>query len=226
MEVLTIFKKHGKLEIFLDWGNNGQDYECLYHGIQKAGRLDLLPPRPKGPERPLSWWRMLRTRLNVGVSVFPLGLGHLHRMIYPELTGLFRRWHNAGVDVIMTIRLINLYFCKLRNSPIPEKLENYFSPISAKPGTKRKRGEDEMEDEFVPSSEIQDDEALCMPEEEEALEAEAYCINDEIWVLGFEGEDDGVDGDAFDSDLADDADFEEVEGVVGEEPEDSEGCNE
>lgn len=83
-----------------------------------------------------------------------------------------------------------------------------------------------MEDEFVPSSEIQDDEALCMPEEEEALEAEAYCINDEIWVLGFEGEDDGVDGDAFDSDLADDADFEEVEGVVGEEPEDSEGCNE
>jgi hypothetical protein len=55
---------------------------------------------------------------------------------------------------------------QLRNSPIPEKLENYFSPISAKPGTKCKRGEDKIEDEFVPSSEIEDDEALCMPGEE------------------------------------------------------------
>jgi hypothetical protein len=44
--------------------------------------------------------------------------------------------------------------------------------------------------------------------------------------LGFEGEDDGVDGDAFDSDLADDTNFKEVEGVVGEELEDLEGCNE
>ena len=49
MEALTIFKKHGRLKIFLLWGNSGQDYECLYHGMQKAGRLDLLPPRPKGP---------------------------------------------------------------------------------------------------------------------------------------------------------------------------------
>jgi hypothetical protein len=147
-------------------------------------------------------------------------------MIYPEQTGLFRRWHNTGVDVIMTIRLINVYFCKLRNSPIPEKMENYFSPISAKPGTKRKRGRDEMQDEFVPSSEIGDDEALCILGEEETLEAEAYRIDDEIWVLGFEGEDDGVDSDAFDSDLADDTDLEEVEGVVGEEPEDSEEYDE
>ena len=46
------------------------------------------------------------------------------------------------------------------------------------------------------------------------------------WVLGFEGEDDGVDSDAFDSDLADDTDFEEAEGVVGEEPEDSEEFDE
>ena len=44
--------------------------------------------------------------------------------------------------------------------------------------------------------------------------------------MGFEGEDDGVDSDAFDSDLADDTDFEEVEGVVGEEPEDSEEFDE
>jgi hypothetical protein len=119
MEALTIFKKHERLKTFLNWGNSGQDYECLYYGMQKAGRLDLLPPRPKGPERPLSWWCTLRKRLNVGVSVLPLRLGHLHRMIYPEQTGLFRRWHNTGVDVIMTIRLINVYFCKLRNSPIP-----------------------------------------------------------------------------------------------------------
>jgi len=78
----------------------------------------------------------------------------------------------------------------------------------------------------VPSSEIEGDEALCILGEEETLEAEAYCIDDEIWDLGFEGEDDGVDSDAFDSDLADDTDFEEVEGVVGEEPEDSERFDE
>lgn len=83
-----------------------------------------------------------------------------------------------------------------------------------------------MQDEFVPSSEIEDDEALCILGEEETLETEAYCIDDEIWVLGFEGEDDGDDSDAFDSDLADDTDFEEVEGVVDEEPEDSEGFDE
>lgn len=101
-------------------------------------------------------------------------------MIYPEQTGLFRRWHNIGVDVVMTIRLINVYFCELRNSPIPEKMENYFSPISAKPGTKRKRDRDEMQDKFAPSSEIEDDEALCILGEEETLEAEAYCIDDEM----------------------------------------------
>jgi len=83
-----------------------------------------------------------------------------------------------------------------------------------------------MQDEFVPSSEIGDDEALCILGEEDTLEAEAYRIDDEIWVLGFEGEDDGVDSDAFDSDLADDTDLEEVEGVVGEEPEDSEEFDE
>jgi hypothetical protein len=125
--------------------------------VFNAGRLDLLPPRPKGPECPLSWWYTLRKWLNVGASVLPLGLGHLHRIIHPEQMGPFRRWHNAGVDVMMIIRLINVYFCKLRNSPIPQKLENYFSPISAKPGTKRKWGGDEMEDEFVSSSEIEDD---------------------------------------------------------------------
>ncbi len=92
MVVLTIFKKHGRLKIFLDWRNNAQDYECLYHGMQKADRLYLLPPRPKGPERPLSWWCTLRKRLNnVGLSVLPLGLGHLHRIIYTQQTGLFSK---------------------------------------------------------------------------------------------------------------------------------------
>ena len=214
--MLTIFKKHGRLKIFLNWGNSGQDYECLYHGMQKVGRLDLWPSRPKGPERPLSWWCTLRKRLNLGASTFPLGLGYLHRMIYPERMDLFQRWHNAGVDVTMTIRLINVYFCKLRDSPIPGKLENYFSPISNKPGAKRKRGGDEIQEEFIPSSKIEDDETLCVPEEEETLKAEADCIDDEIWVLGFDGGDHGVDSNAEDSDLADNSDFEEVEGVAGE----------
>lgn len=98
----------------------------------------------------------------------------------PRADGSISKTANIGVDVVMTIRLINVYFCELRNSPIPEKMENYFSPISAKPGTKRKRDRDEMQDEFAPSSEIEDDEALCILGEEETLEAEAYCIDDEM----------------------------------------------
>ena len=68
----------------------------------------------------------------------------------------------------------------------------------------------------MPSSEIEDDETLCVPEEEETLKAEADCIDDEIWVLGFDGGDHGVDSNAEDSDLADNSNFEEVEGVAGE----------
>lgn len=49
-----------------------------------------------------------------------------------------------------------------------------------------------MQDEFVPSPEIEDDEALRILGEEETLEAEAYRIDDGIWDLGFK---------AFDSDL-------------------------
>jgi hypothetical protein len=49
MEVLTIFKKHGRLKIFLDWGNNGQDYECLYHGMQKARLVASSAKRARTP---------------------------------------------------------------------------------------------------------------------------------------------------------------------------------
>src|SRR5579871_3723753 len=47
-------------------------------------------------------------------------------MLFKYNTG---KWHNAGVDVLMTIRLIHVYFSRMGGSPIPHKLESYFTPV-------------------------------------------------------------------------------------------------
>jgi hypothetical protein len=52
----------------------------------------------------------------------------LHRLIFPEKEDLFAQWHNAGPDVIMTIQLIEFYFCRMTKNPVAGKLESYFAP--------------------------------------------------------------------------------------------------
>jgi len=61
--------------------------------------------------------------------MFPLSLGNLYRFIYPDDNTVLGKWHNAGVDVLMTMRLIHVYFCRMGRSPIPHKLESYFTPV-------------------------------------------------------------------------------------------------
>jgi len=119
------------LEHFLEWGRSGADWQCLKYGLQKAHREELLPPKPVWQERPLCWWDALRQDLSKKHTnfMFPLSLGNLYRFIYPDDNTVLGKWHNAGVDVLMTMRLIHVYFCRMGRSPIPYKLDSYFTPV-------------------------------------------------------------------------------------------------
>jgi len=119
------------------WG----DYECLAHGLKKAGREDLLPAKPVWPARPIAWWSTVRDGLGLGRSDLNLGLGFVYRLIFPDYGDLLHRWHNAGADVQMTIRLIVAYFRLVRGAPIPGKIESYFLAASGEPSTMLRQGD-------------------------------------------------------------------------------------
>jgi hypothetical protein len=99
------------------------------HGLKKAGREDLLPPKPKWSEPPLAWWTAAGHRLALGSSDLSLALGNLYGLIFPEDPCLLYRSQNAGADVHMIIRLINAYFCKVKGISIPRKIDAYFPPV-------------------------------------------------------------------------------------------------
>ena len=83
-----------------------------------------MPPKPKRIECPLSWWNLVRSTANLNRSSFPLNLGVLHRIVFPERRELSNYWHNAGVDVTMTKELIEAYFHIASNRPIPGKVDS------------------------------------------------------------------------------------------------------
>lgn len=84
-----------------------------------------MPPKPKRVECPLSWWNLVRSTANLNRSSFPLNLGVLHRIAFPEQRELSKYWHNPGVDVTMTKELIEAYFHRASNRPIPGKIDSY-----------------------------------------------------------------------------------------------------
>ncbi|KAJ5405069.1 hypothetical protein N7465_006353 [Penicillium sp. CMV-2018d] len=122
-------KKHGPLDLFLEWGTNNGDYQCLRDGLESVGKAHLLPPKPKWAERPYAWWSALRRRLGYSAADAPLGLGILYRAIFPEDAELANGWHNSDVDTMMTIKLIETYFIRALDQPIPGKIDSYFRPI-------------------------------------------------------------------------------------------------
>jgi hypothetical protein len=85
-----------------------------------------MPPKPKRIECPLLWWNLVRSTANLNRSSFPLNLGVLHRIVFPERRELSNYWHNAGVDVTMTKELIEAYFHIASNRPIPGKVDSYM----------------------------------------------------------------------------------------------------
>jgi hypothetical protein len=128
---LICLQKHGSLQVFPEWSQNYGDYRCLERGLRTTGKADLMPPQPNKSECPLAGWREFRTVSNLSSRSFPLALGRLHRITFPERLELSKHWHNAGADVIMTIQLIRAYFDRARNRPIEGKIMTYF-PMSQK----------------------------------------------------------------------------------------------
>jgi hypothetical protein len=71
---------------------------------------------------------------------FRLSLGNLYMLIYPNDKTVCGKWHNAGVDVLMTTRLIHAYFCKMGRSPLPHTVESYFAPECSSESGERSDG--------------------------------------------------------------------------------------
>ncbi len=105
---------------------NSGDYQCLQHGLQKAGKANLMPTRPKSTERPLLWWGEIKRTSGLSRPSFPLGLGTLYRIVFPERLELSKYWHNPGADVVMTMQLIRAYFDKASNRSIGGKIDSYL----------------------------------------------------------------------------------------------------
>jgi hypothetical protein len=123
---LTLIQKIGKLKTFITWGANTVDFECLRFGLRQVGRVDLLPPAVGYDEQPLAWWRLLRKTLKFPATAMPLNLSRLYWSLFPHDRGLCLGAHDAGVDVIMTIRIIRFYIARCLNLPISGKMENSF----------------------------------------------------------------------------------------------------
>jgi hypothetical protein len=85
----------------------------------------LIRPKSKKTECPLAWWEEIRSAANLNASSFPLKLGLLHRIIFPERLELSKHWHNPGADVTMTKELIEAYFDKASNRPISGKIDSH-----------------------------------------------------------------------------------------------------
>jgi hypothetical protein len=73
-------------------------------------------------------------------SYVPLSLGSLYMFIYPNGKTVWDKWHNAGVDVLMTMRLIHVYFCRMVRSPLPHTLDSYFTPACPSESGERSGG--------------------------------------------------------------------------------------
>jgi hypothetical protein len=87
-----------------------------------------MPPQSKRGECPLQWWCDIRRNLGLSGSSFPLQLGVLHRILFPERLALSKKWHDPGVDVTMTMQIIKAYFDRTKMRAIPGKIDYYFSP--------------------------------------------------------------------------------------------------
>jgi hypothetical protein len=101
----------------------------LSYGLNKAGRGDLLPSPPRWGERPVAWWTAVTDGLSVRVNKRALALGNLYQSIFPEDNSLARRWHHAGADVQMTVRLVDAYFRRLSRISLYGKIESFYSPV-------------------------------------------------------------------------------------------------
>lgn len=189
LQLRTYTEKHGKLMTCLEWGISSRDYYCLEVGLQKAKSADLLPPMPLGPERPLIWWATLRKQLQLDAHGLDLSLGPIYRFIFPEDEKTYSRWHDAGYDVLMTIRLVEFYFAKVSGSAVEGKLEWYFPLAQPNLPTAHSLPTAETDDEL--ESDLQDslpldivDEELFLPSEQEILEIEET----EVGLIDWESE--------------------------------------
>src|ERR1700722_9050136 len=123
-------KKHGKVDIFLDWGHTYGDYNCLAAGLESVGRGDLLPRKPEWPERPLAWWQGIRKQVGANASSFSCKLGRINKFLFPENRRLFQSWHTAGADVQMTIHVIEAYFDRVMGKAPRGTIDSFFlSPV-------------------------------------------------------------------------------------------------
>lgn len=99
----------------------------------------------------------------------PLGLGSLFMAIYKEEAEFASRWHRAGPDVQMTIKLIETYFSQASKQPIRGKNDSHFGPGLQKPGPEE---EDEMsEEEWDDDEERLNESILNVTSWEEMVEA-------------------------------------------------------
>jgi len=120
-------QRHGQIQHFLEWGSRHGDYNCLSAGLAKAGRLDLLPPKPRTAERPLFWWNTARQMTTLAPLKISLRLGDLYEVVFPYNSRLRRNWHHAGADVQMTAHLIEEYFRRSQGTISQRTLDFYFS---------------------------------------------------------------------------------------------------
>jgi hypothetical protein len=116
-------------------------------------------------------------------------LGNRYELIFPEDPCLLHRWHNAGADVQMTIRLINVCFCRVKGISIPGKIDAYFPPvpirdIAAESGTSLETQDTEIQDESIENLDTGDDELMATLNWQDELEAEGDDTGD-----GIEGSD-------------------------------------
>jgi len=120
-------QRHGQIQHFLEWGSRHGDYNCLSAGLAKAGRLDLLPPKPRTAERPLFWWNTARQMTTLAPLKISLRLGDLYEVVFPYNSRLRRNWHHAGADVQMTAHLIEEYFRRSQGTISQRTVDFYFS---------------------------------------------------------------------------------------------------
>lgn len=85
-----------------------------------------MPPLPKREERPLRWWDNIRRDLGLSASSFSLKIGVLHRVMFPERRALFKKWHDPGGYVTMTMHIIEAYFDRAKKRAILGKIDSYF----------------------------------------------------------------------------------------------------
>lgn len=144
------------------------------------GKAHLLPPKPKWLERPYSWWSTLRRLLGYSATHAPLGLGVLYRTIFPEDAELADGWHNSDVNTMMTIKLIEAYFFRALDQPVPAMIDSYSRPILPEVVESRLKElnlnecddeEEKFNEMFYEEMCVLDDE-LCKEESEEGEQSE------------------------------------------------------